>query len=85
VQDKQYLIGVVQCQMRPRWTAPSGSCDRSRRSALQNPGVEHAIGFPGLSVNGVSTCDNAAVMFLPLDRLRPTKTKNLSAPALVGL
>ena len=84
VQDKQYLIGVVQLPN-------AASLDRTERVvrqmsqiALQTPGVEHAIGFPGLSVNGFVNLDNAAVMFLPLTDFDQRKTKDLSAPAIVA-
>jgi hydrophobe/amphiphile efflux-1 (HAE1) family protein len=84
VQDKQYLIGVVQLP-------DAASLDRTERVvrqmsqiALQTPGVEHAIGFPGLSANGFVNLDNAAVMFLPLTDFDQRKTKALSAPALVA-
>src|SRR5882724_1210343 len=84
VQDKQYLIGVVQLPN-------AASLDRTERVvrqmsqiALQTPGVEHAIGFPGLSVNGFVNLDNAAVMFLPLTDFDQRKTKALSAAAIVA-
>jgi hydrophobe/amphiphile efflux-1 (HAE1) family protein len=84
VQDKQYLIGVVQLPN-------AASLDRTERVvrqmsqiALQTPGIEHAIGFPGLSVNGFVNLDNNAVMFLPLTDFDKRTTKELSAPALVA-
>ena len=81
--DKEYLIAVVQLP-------DASSLDRTERVvrqiseiALHTPGVDHAIGFPGLSVNGFVTQDNAAVMFLPLADFDKRTTKSLSAPALV--
>jgi hydrophobe/amphiphile efflux-1 (HAE1) family protein len=83
-QDKQYLIGVVQLP-------DAASLDRTERVvrqmsqiALATPGIEHAIGFPGLSANGFVNLDNAAVVFLPLTDFDQRTTKDLSAPALAG-
>jgi len=84
VQDKQYLVGIVQLP-------DAASLDRTERVvrqmseiALKTPGVEHAIGFPGLSVNGFVNLDNAAVMFLPLTDFDQRKSRGLSAGAIAG-
>jgi|KBSSwiStaDraftv2_1062776.scaffolds.fasta_scaffold01176_7 multidrug efflux pump len=84
VQDKQYLIGVVQLPNAASLDRTERVVRRMSQLALQTPGVEHAIGFPGLSVNGFVNLDNAAVMFLPLTDFDQRKTKELSAPALVA-
>jgi hydrophobe/amphiphile efflux-1 (HAE1) family protein len=83
VQDKQYLIGVVQLP-------DAASLDRTERVvrqlsqlALQTPGIEHAIGFPGLSVNGFVNMSNAAVVFLPLKDFSERRTRALSAPGII--
>jgi hydrophobe/amphiphile efflux-1 (HAE1) family protein len=83
-QDKQYLIGVVQLP-------DAASLDRTERVvrqmsqiALATPGIEHVIGFPGLSANGFVNLDNSAVVFLPLTDFDQRTTKSLSAPALAG-
>jgi multidrug efflux pump len=83
VQDKQYLIGVVQLP-------DAASLDRTEQVvrqlsqiALQTPGIEHAIGFPGLSVNGFVNMSNAAVVFLPLKDFSLRRTRALSAPAII--
>src|SRR5262249_44499510 len=84
VQDKQYLVGVVQLPN-------AASLDRTERVvrqisqiALATPGVEHAVGFPGLSANGFVNLDNAAVVFLPLTDFDQRKTKALSGPGLAA-
>jgi multidrug efflux pump len=83
-QDKQYLIGVVQLP-------DAASLDRTEKVvrqmsqiALATPGIEHVIGFPGLSVNGFVNLDNAAVVFLPLTDFDKRTTKELAAPSLAG-
>jgi multidrug efflux pump len=65
-QDKQYLIAIVQLP-------DAASLDRTEKVvrqvselATQTPGVAHAIGFTGLSVQGFVNLSNAAVIFFPL-------------------
>jgi hydrophobe/amphiphile efflux-1 (HAE1) family protein len=81
-QDKQYLIGIVQLP-------DAASLDRTERvvrqiSALakETPGVDHVIGFSGLSVQGFVNLSNAAVLFFPLKSFEERKTKELSAGAI---
>jgi hydrophobe/amphiphile efflux-1 (HAE1) family protein len=81
-QDKQYLIGIVQLP-------DAASLDRTEKVvrqmsvlAKETPGVDHAIGFSGLSVQGFVNLSNAAVLFFPLKSFDERKTKNLSAGAI---
>jgi len=81
-QDKQYLIGFAQL--------PDGaSLDRTEQVlrkmtdiVLATPGVENAVGFPGLSINGFMNAPNAALMFVGLDAFDKRTTPELSGPAL---
>ncbi len=83
-QDKQYLIGIVQLP-------DAASLDRTEKVVRQvsklatdTPGVDHAIGFSGLSVQGFVNLSNAAVLFFPLKPFDERKTKDLSAGAIAG-
>jgi multidrug efflux pump len=83
-QDKQYLIGIVQLP-------DAASLDRTEKVVRQvsklatdTPGVDHAIGFSGLSVQGFVNLSNAAVLFFPLKPFDERTTKQLSAGAIVG-
>jgi hydrophobe/amphiphile efflux-1 (HAE1) family protein len=83
-QDKQYLVGIVQLP-------DAASLDRTERVvrevseiALKTPGVDHAIGFTGLSVQGFVNLSNAAVCFFPLKAFDERKTKNLSIGAIAA-
>jgi hydrophobe/amphiphile efflux-1 (HAE1) family protein len=65
-QDKGYLITIVQLP-------PAASIERTQEVVrrigeivLQEPGVEHAVQFPGLSINGFTRTSNSAVIFLTL-------------------
>src|SRR5271170_6534990 len=81
-QDKQYLIGIVQLP-------DAASLDRTEKVvrqisaiAKETPGVDHVIGFSGLSVQGFVNLSNAAVLFFPLKPFDERRSKNLSAAAI---
>jgi hydrophobe/amphiphile efflux-1 (HAE1) family protein len=83
-QDKQYLIGIVQLP-------DAASLDRTEKVVRQiselakaTPGVDHVIGFTGLSVQGFVNLSNAAVLFFPLKPFNERTTKDLSGTAIVG-
>ncbi|HMK87720.1 MAG TPA: efflux RND transporter permease subunit, partial [Steroidobacteraceae bacterium] len=83
-QDKQYLIAIVQLP-------DAASLDRTEKVVRQisaiakdTPGVDHVIGFSGLSVQGFVNLSNAAVCFLPLKPFEERTTKALSAGAIAG-
>jgi hydrophobe/amphiphile efflux-1 (HAE1) family protein len=83
-QDKQYLIGIVQLP-------DAASLDRTEKVVRQiseiakrTPGVDHVIGFTGLSVQGFVNLSNAAVCFFPLKSFDERKTKDLSATAIAA-
>jgi multidrug efflux pump len=50
--------------------------------AKETPGVDHVIGFSGLSVQGFVNLSNTAVLFFPLKSFDERKTKDLSAGAI---
>ena len=83
-QDKQYLVGIVQLP-------DAASLDRTEKVVRQiseiaqkTPGVDHVIGFSGLSVQGFVNLSNAAVVFFPLTSFDQRKSKDLSAAAIAG-
>jgi multidrug efflux pump len=83
-QDKGYLIGFAQL--------PDGSTlDRSeeiiRRMstiALDHPGVENSIAFPGLSIAGFTNSSNAGVVFFGLKPFAERKGPGQSGFAIAG-
>ena len=83
-QDKQYLIGVVQLPNAASLDRTEKVVRQMSQIALATPGVEHVIGFPGLSANGFVNLDNSAVVFLPLTDFDKRTTKDLSGRALAG-
>ena len=83
-QDKEYLISFAQL--------PNGaSLDRTEEVirqmgdiALKQPGVESAVAFPGLSVNGFTNSSSAGIVFVTLKPFDQRKGKALSAGAIAG-
>jgi multidrug efflux pump len=83
-QDKEYLITFAQL--------PNGaSLDRTEQVvremgaiAMKQPGVEDAIQFPGLSVNGFTNSSSAAVIFIALKPFAERKGAALSAGAIAA-
>jgi len=81
-QDKDYLVGVVQLP-------PAASLERTREVvrrmgeiALTQPGVKHAVQFPGLSVNGFINSSSAALVFFALDPSEERTSAALKGPAI---
>ncbi len=83
-QDKQYLIGIVQLPDAASLDRTEAVVKRISDIAKATPGVDHVIGFTGLSVQGFVNLSNAAVCFFPLTAFDERKTKNLSAAAIAG-
>src|SRR5215471_9285207 len=83
-QDKQYLVAFAQL--------PDGaSLDRTEavirhmsEIGMKTPGVQSAVAFPGLSINGFSVAPNSGIVFFCLDSFEDRKTRNLSGPAIAG-
>ncbi|HTH77056.1 MAG TPA: efflux RND transporter permease subunit [Trinickia sp.] len=83
-QDKEYLIAFAQL--------PNGATlDRTENviremgdMALKQPGVEHAVAFPGLSVNGFTNSSSAGIVFVTLKPFKDRGSKALSAGAIAG-
>jgi multidrug efflux pump len=50
--------------------------------AMEQPGVEHAIAFPGLSINGFTIGSNSGIVFAVLDDFDKRKTPDLSGGAI---
>ncbi len=84
VQDKQFLIAIAQLP-------DAASLDRTEKVirrisdlALADPGVESAVAFPGLSINGFSASPNAGIVFVTLKPFEARRTPQLSGFAVAG-
>src|SRR5262245_42318017 len=82
-QDKQYLFAVLQLPNAASLDRTEQVVRQVSELALQTPGIEHAIGFPGLSANGFANIENAAVMFLPLQDFDKRRSKELTNVGII--
>ncbi|HYG12854.1 MAG TPA: efflux RND transporter permease subunit, partial [Methylophilaceae bacterium] len=81
-QDKQYLVSFAQL--------PDGaSLDRTEdvirqmsEIALKHPGVESAVAFPGLSINGFTNSPNSGIVFASLKPFSERKSDELNGFAI---
>lgn len=81
-QDKQYLIGFAQLPDGATLDRTETVIKRMSDIALEQPGVAHAIAFPGLSINGFTIGSNAGIVFAVLDDFEERKTPELSGGAI---
>jgi hydrophobe/amphiphile efflux-1 (HAE1) family protein len=81
-QDKQYLIGIVQLPDAASLDRTEAVVAQMSKLAKETPGVDHVIGFTGLSVQGFVNLSNTAVLFFPLKSFEERTTKDLSAAAI---
>jgi multidrug efflux pump len=81
-QDKQYLIGFAQLPDAATLDRTEDVIKRMSAIALAEPGVEHAIAFPGLSINGFTNSSNAGIVFVTLKDFEERKTPDLSGGAI---
>jgi multidrug efflux pump len=81
-QDKQYLIGFAQLPDGATLDRTEEVIRRMSDIALKQPGVEHAVAFPGLSINGFTNSSNSGIVFVPLKDFDERKSADLSAGAI---
>ena len=82
LQDKQYLVSFAQL--------PQGATlDRTEKViremsdiAMKEPGVESAVAFPGLSINGFINSPSAGIVFVTLKPFEERTTSDLSGFAI---
>ena len=81
-QDKQYLVGFAQLPDGATLDRTEEVIRRMSEIALTQPGVESAIAFPGLSINGFTNSSNAGIVFAGLKPFAERKTADLSGGAI---
>ncbi|WP_331373091.1 efflux RND transporter permease subunit [Sinorhizobium chiapasense] len=81
-QDKQYLIGFAQLPDAATLDRSEDVIRRMSEIALKHPGVEHAIAFPGLSINGFTNSSNSGIVFVSLKPFEERTTPELSGGAI---
>ena len=81
-QDKQYLIGFAQLPDGATLDRTEEVIKKMSEIALEQPGVSHAIAFPGLSINGFTIGSNSGIVFATLDDFDKRTTPELSGGAI---
>jgi multidrug efflux pump len=82
IQDKQYLVSFAQL--------PDGATlDRTEKVirdmsdiAMKEPGVDHAVSFPGLSINGFINSASSGIVFVTLKPFEERRSADLSGVAI---
>jgi multidrug efflux pump len=83
-QDKQYLVSFAQLPDGATLDRTEDVIRRMSDIALKTPGVESAVAFPGLSINGFTNAPNAGIVFVTLKPFAERKSKELSGFAIAG-
>lgn len=84
MQDKYYLVGIAQLPNSASLDRTDAVVRQMSKIALDEPGVESVVAFPGLSVNGFVNVPNAAVMFVMLDPFKERTSPDMAAIAIAG-
>ena len=83
-QDKQYLVAFAQLPDASSLDRTEDVIKRMSDMALKQPGVESAVAFPGLSINGFTNSPNAGIVFVTLKPFDERKDPSMSAGAIAG-
>lgn len=81
-QDKQYLIAFAQLPDGATLSRTEQVIREMGEIGLAEAGVESAVQFPGLSINGFTNSSSAGIVFLTLKPFEERKGKELSAAAI---
>ncbi|MDB5811537.1 MAG: AcrB/AcrD/AcrF family protein [Betaproteobacteria bacterium] len=65
-QDKQYLVSFAQLPDAASLDRTENVIRQMSDVALKHPGVESAVAFPGLSINGFTNSPNSGIVFVTL-------------------
>ncbi|SEI64454.1 efflux RND transporter permease subunit [Pseudomonas sp. NFR16] len=83
-QDKQYLVAFAQLPDAASLDRTEDVIKRMSDIALKQPGVESAVAFPGLSINGFTNSPNSGIVFVTLKPFEERKLASESAGAIAG-
>jgi len=82
-QDKRYLVAIAQLPDAASLDRTESVIRRMADIALAQDGVEHAVQFPGLSVNGFVNKPNAGIVFIGLKPFEERTASNLKSGAIL--
>ncbi|MGM9491935.1 efflux RND transporter permease subunit [Ideonella sp. YS5] len=83
-QDKQYLIGFAQLPDGATLDRTEDVIRRMSDIVTKQPGVDHAVSFPGLSINGFTNSANSGIVFATLKDFDERPGAANSAGAIAG-
>jgi len=82
VQDKQYLVSFAQLPDGATLDRTETVIRQMSDIALKEPGVQSAVAFPGLSINGFTNSSSAGIVFVTLKPFEERRSKELSGSAI---
>jgi multidrug efflux pump len=82
MQDKQYLVSFAQLPEGATLDRTETVIRRMSDIALKEPGVENAVAFPGLSINGFINSASAGIVFVTLKPFSERTSSDLSGIAI---
>ena len=80
-QDKQYLVAFAQLPPAATLDRTEAVIRRMGELALKQPGVESAVAFPGLNINGFTNSPSSGIVFVTLKRFE-SRSRAQSAGAI---
>ncbi len=83
-QDKGYLVSFAQLPNGATLDRTEDVIRRMSDIALKHPGVQNAVAFPGLSINGFTNSPNSGIVFATLKPSEERKSPELSAKAIAA-
>lgn len=83
-QDKQYIVAFAQLPDAASLDRTEAVLRRMSDVAMKQPGVEHAVAFPGLSINGFAVTPNAGAIFITLKPFEERHAPELNGAAIAG-
>ena len=83
-QDKGYLVSFAQLPNGATLDRTEDVIRRMSDIALKHQGVQNAVAFPGLSINGFTNSPNSGIVFATLKPSEERKSPELSANAIAA-
>ncbi len=83
-QDKGYLVSFAQLPNGATLDRTEDVIRRMSDIALKHPGVQNAVAFPGLSINGFTNSPNSGIVFATLKPSEERTSPELSANAIAA-
>ncbi len=83
-QDKQYLVGFAQLPEGATLDRTEKIIRQMSEIAMKEEGVESAVAFPGLSINGFMNSSSAGIVFVTLKPFEERRSSKLYGATIAG-